>query len=398
MEKANITLYTVIGNPERIAAAIQDKYKEMTQEITSENGNIALTLADDTVINFAISHQQDKPDFIASHTAGMANYFASAETQLVELKESVLRQIRVFNCVTGITFEIDDNEDRTNYIINCIYAIANDVNGFLLYPNMQIYTKEGKLLFSIQGESQLTEFIPIGNADLLDMNRPEEAPADTERRLRSIAQLKAKNIPYLEHLLSAALESEAKLRSREEKVKRAAALFTVAVYSEVMLSENSSRENALSYFNKMDQLYGVRSYITPKEAEYINNPEPEKQECIQFVWRYECCGVLLWAAGVVDDLSYPSEIIDVPVLAAIFWQHKGIKDLLSKGFARSEAEILDTADITLRYDWACVDARIHGKEAPASLDSGIVVERHYAFNWIIGANEGANWDDVLTTT
>lgn len=398
MEKANITLYTVIGNPERIAAAIQDKYKEMTQEIISENGNIALTLADDTVINFAISHQQDKPDFIASHTAGMANYFASAETQLVELKESVLRQIRVFNCVTGITFEIDDNEDRTNYIINCIYAIANDVNGFLLYPNMQIYTKEGKLLFSIQGESQLTEFIPIGNADLLDMNRPEEAPADTERRLRSIAQLKAKNIPYLEHLLSAALESEAKLRSREEKVKRAAALFTVAVYSEVMLSENSSRENALSYFNKMDQLYGVRSYITPKEAEYINNPEPEKQECIQFVWRYECCGVLLWAAGVVDDLSYPSEIIDVPVLAAIFWQHKGIKDLLSKGFARSEAEILDTADITLRYDWACVDARIHGKEAPASLDSGIVVERHYAFNWIIGANEGANWDDVLTTT
>lgn len=398
MEKANITLYTVIGNPERIAAAIQNRYKEMTQEIKSENGNIALTLVDDTVINFAINHQQDKPDFIASHTAGMANYFASAETQLVELKESVLRQIRVFNCVTGITFEIDDNDDRTNYIINCIYAIANDVNGFLLYPNMQIYTKEGKLLFSIQGESQLTEFIPIGNADLLDMNRPEETPADTERRLRSIAQLKAKNIPYLEHLLSAALESEAKLRNREDMVKRAAALFAVAVYSEVMLSENSNRENALSYFNKMDQLYGVRSYITPKEAEYINNPEPEEQEYIQFVWRYECCGVLLWAAGVVDDLSYPSEIIDVPVLAAIFWQHKGINDLLSKGFARPEAEILDAADITLRYDWACVDARIHGKEAPASLDRGIVVERHYAFNWIIGANEGANWDDVLTTT
>ncbi len=398
MEKANITLYTVIGNPGRIATAIQNRYKEMTQEIKSENGNIALTLVDDTVINFAINHQQDKPDFIASHTAGMANYFASAETQLVELKESVLRQIRVFNCVTGITFEIDDNEDRTNYIINCIYAIANDVNGFLLYPNMQIYTKEGKLLFSIQGESQLSEFIPIGNSDLLDMNRPEEAPADTERRLRSITQLKAKNIPYLEHLLSAALESEAKLRSREDMVKRAAALFAVAVYSEVMLSENSNRENALSYFNKMDQLYGVKSYITLKEAEYINNPKPNEQECIQFVWRYECCGVLLWAAGVVDDLSYPSEIIDVPVLAAIFWQHKGIKDLLSKGFARPEAEILDAADITLRYDWACVDARIHGKEAPASLDSGIVVERHYAFNWIIGANEGANWDDVLTTT
>lgn len=398
MEKANITLYTVIGDPGRIAAAIQDKYKEMTQEIKSENGNIALTLVDNTVINFAINHQQDKPDFIASHTAGMANYFASAETQLVELKESVLRQIRVFNCVTGITFEIDDNEDRTSYIINCIYAIANDVNGFLLYPNMQIYTKEGKLLFSIQGESQLTEFIPIGNSDLLDMNRPEEAPADTERRLRSIAQLKKKEIPYMEQLRSEALESEVCLRSREEMVKRAAALFAVAVYSEVILSENSDREKALFYFNKMNDLYGVKSYLTQKETAYIEDPEPEQRTCIQFVWRYECCGALLWAAGVVDDLSYPSEIIDVPVLAAIFWQHKGIQDLLSKGYSRPQTEILDAADLTLRYDWACVEARIHGKEAPAGLDGGIVVERHYAFNWIIGANENADWDDIQPNT
>lgn len=398
MEKANITLYTVIGNPDRIVTSIRDRFKEMTKELTSENGAIILTLADDSNITFNISHQQDKPDFIASHTAGMANYFASAQTPLVELKENVLRQIRVFNCITGITFEVDDNEDRTNYIINCLFAVANDVNGFLLYPSMQIYTKEGKLLFSIQGESQLTEFIPIGNADLLDANRPEEAPADVERRLRSIALLEARNIPYMEHLHSEALESEVKLRSREEMVKRAAALFAVAVYSEVMLSEDSDREAALSYFNKMDELYGVKSYITPHEAAYINNPEPEEQECIQFGWRYECCGVLLWAAGVVDDLSYPSTIIDVPVLAAIFWQHKGIKDLLSKGFARPETEILDAADMTLRYDWACVDARIHGKEVPASLDGGVVMERHYAFNWIIGANNGADWDHIQPNT
>lgn len=399
MEKANITLYTVIGDPARIATAIKERYKGMTKEITSEeNGNVILTLLDDTTISFTINHQQDKPDFIASHTAGMANYFASAETPLVELKKNVLLQIQVFNCVTGVTFEIDDNEDRTNYIINSLFAVANDVNGFLLYPNMQIYTKEAQLLFSIQGESQLTEFIPIGNADLLDMNRLEETAADTERRLRSIALLEARHILYMEHLRSEALESEAKIRSREEMVKRAAALFAVAVYSEVMLTEGSTREEALSYINKMDDLYGIKSYITARETAYINNPEPEEQECVQFGWRYECCGVLLWAAGVVDDLSYPSEIIDVPVLAAIFWQHKGIKNLLSKGFSRPDSEILDAADITLRYDWACVDARIKGEKAPAALDGGVVIERHYAFNWIIGANNGAGWDDIQPNT
>ena len=104
------------------------------------------------------------------------------------------------------------------------------------------------------------------------------------------------------------------------------------------------------------------------------------------------------AAGIVDDLPYPSEIIDVPVLAAIFWQHKGCSELLSKGFPRSQSEILDAADITLRYDWACVEARIHGKEAPASLNGGVVMERHYAFNWIIGANGGAGWDDIQPNT
>lgn len=74
-------------------------------------------------------------------------------------------QIRVFNCVTGITFDLNDNEDRTNYILNRLFEIAGDVNGFLLYPSMQIFTGEGKLLFSAKGESQLTEFIPVGNAD-----------------------------------------------------------------------------------------------------------------------------------------------------------------------------------------------------------------------------------------
>ena len=397
MEKANVTLYTVIGDPNRIVKAIQERFKEMTEELVCEDETVDLTLPDGTHVLFSIKHRRSKPDFIASHTSGMANYFSQVETPLTELKENVLRQIRVFNCVTGITFGLNDNEDRTNYILNRLFEIAGDVKGFLLYPSMQIFTGEGKLLFSTKGESQLTGFIPVGNADLLDGNRPEEAQADVERRLRSIALLEDKHIPYMEYLRSEALESEVHLRSRKE-MQRAAALFAVAVYSEVMLSEGSGREEALFYFNKMEQLYGVESYLTPDEAAYIDNPDPEEQECIQFGWRYECAGVLLWAAGVVDDLPYPSKIIDVPVLAAIFWQHKGIGELLSKGFPRSQSEILDAADITLRYDWACVEAQIHEKDAPASLNGGVVMERHYAFNWIIGANGGADWDDIQPNT
>lgn len=398
MEKANLTLYTAIGDPERIPAAIQELFSMVVKDFQKEEDITTLTLQDDTQISFHLSHASTKPEFIEMHTGGMANYFAQAETDNQTLKEQVLQQIRCFNCVVGIVFGTDDNNERTNYIINTLFDVADKINGFLLYPNMCIYNSKGKLVFSSKGESEFSEFIPTANADLLDGNRPEESEADRERRERSIAILKEQGIPYIEHLLSDALESEAHLKSREEMVRRAAAIFAVAVYSEVMLSETPDRKEALTYFSKMDEIYGIYEYITPAEADYIANAESSEHDRIQFVWRYENCAVLLWAAGIVEELPYPSEVCDVPVIAGIFWQHKGMDDLLAEGTARTREEILDAADLTLRYDWACVDARINHKDAPGKLDGGIVMERHYTFNWIIGANNGAEWDEIQPTT
>ncbi len=398
MEKANLTLYTVIGKPERIPEAIQKIFAPVAKEATVSEGQTTLVLQDDTQITFNISHRRDRQDFIAGHTEGMANYFLQAETENEDLKTNVIRQIQCFNCVTGIVFEIDENAERTNYIINTLFDLASEINGFLLYPNMSIFNGKRQLVFSIQGESELETFAPVANADLLDEGRPEDTEADLARRERSVARLKAEGIPYLPHLRSEVGEQEARFKSREEIVQRAIALFAVAVYSEVLLSENPDRDEALSYVGKLDEIYGVGQWLSPKENAYLANPAPEQQECIQFVWRYECCGALLWAAGITDDLPYPSEICDVPIIAQLFWQHRGVDDLLSKGYPRPETEILDAADLTLRYDWACVDARIHGKEAPAALDGGIVMERHYALNWVIGADGSAPWDEIQPRT
>lgn len=398
MKKANLTLYTVIGDPGRIPAAIQKLFTGVSRSVSTENDKTTLVLQDDSQITFNLSHAQDKAGFIEMHTEGMANYFAQAETPDETLKQNVLRQIRCFNCVTGIVFETDDNDARTNYVLNTLFDLAHELNGYVLYPDMRIFNGNGKLVFSAQGESELTAFAPTANADLLDHGRPEESEADKQRRERSLCLLKEKSIPYMDHLRSEVTESEAVPKSRTEMIQRAAALFAVAVYSEVLLSETPDRNEALTYFNKMDEIYGIHQWITPAEAAYVSNEEPEESERIQFVWRYECCAVLLWAAGIVEELPYPSEICDVPVIAGLFWQHKGIDDLLSKGIPRTDSEMLDAADLTLRYDWACVDARIHGKDAPAALDGGIVMERHYTFNWITGANEGATWDDIQPNT
>ncbi len=63
---------------------------------------------------------------------------------------------------------------------------------------------------------------------------------------------------------------------------------------------------------------------------------------------------------------------------------------------RSKVELLDAADLYYRLDWACVDARINGKEMTQA-HPGVVYERHYALNWLISYGN-QEWDDVRCDT
>lgn len=40
---------------------------------------------------------------------------------------------------------------------------------------------------------------------------------------------------------------------------------------------------------------------------------------------------------------------------------------------------------------------MNGRDAPAGLEKGVVKERHYALNWLVGYMDQA-WDDVTTDT
>ncbi len=58
---------------------------------------------------------------------------------------------------------------------------------------------------------------------------------------------------------------------------------------------------------------------------------------------------------------------------------------------------LDQADVIYRYHWATTDARIKGQPSPAKLEGGVVQERHYVLNWLIGYMD-QDWDDISTDT
>jgi len=207
------------------------------------------------------------------------------------------------------------------------------------------------------------------------------------RRDRSILKLMEEGIPHYADLPVIETEAEAKRRSTEGVAHRAIALCLVAVKGEGLEQEP---------LLKLVAKYRAEDYFTPKEEVFIHNADPTQHDRVQFAWRYECYWVLLWALGFVDRLSQPREICDVPRAVGIL-RDLGREGFLKEAKLRSQNEILDAADLIYRYDWAVVDARVNGREAPPGLDPGVVMERHYALNWLIGA-EDEDWDDIHTNT
>ncbi|MCL1926780.1 MAG: DUF4272 domain-containing protein [Syntrophorhabdaceae bacterium] len=393
--QAHITVYTCIGKFERVKKTLVDQFANMSKEVTDsvdENGveSFVVRLKDDSDIQLSINTNQG---FIGHHIHDMYNFFANVECENKKLLQSVLHQIQVFNCVIGGSFNLDDDKNRTNYIVNTMFAAAKDINGLVLMPDMRLFDSDGKLVFSAEGESDFNEYTPIANADFID------GSVDTARKERSIAVLKEKGIPYMPQLRAAVMESEAKSRTPEEIARRLFAMFGVCVYCEVR-SGGQTKEETQKYLNKINDILGgeLDDSLTPEEKAFLAVQKPEQRDLARFGWRYECCHVLMWALGIIDELGYPEQICDVSAMGGIIWRQDSLAGFLEGAKPRAKEEILDAADLVLRYNWACVDARIKGQKSPAKLNGEVVVEWHYALNWLIGANKNADWDNIKTHT
>ena len=400
-EQAHITVYTLIGRPERVKGSLTARFSEMTKKVghpkTGDDGveSIIITLRDGSDIKVNINSNKD---FIQRHIGGMYNFFAQVKCENRELHQSVLHQIEVFNCVVGVSFDLDDNEDRTNYIVGTMFGVAEDINGLVLMPDMRLLRHDGELVLSAEGESDLSEYIPTGNADFLD-GQAEDTPADTVRRERSITVLKEKGIPYLPQLPPVTTGLDTVARPPEKIAERLLAMFGVCVYCEVR-SGGETWEGSQKYLERIDEILGgrINDCLTAQEKAFLAVKKPEQRDLAKFGWRYECCHVLMWALGITEELGYPDRLCDVSAMGKVIWRLEGLSEFLERARPRSGEDVLDTADLMLRYDWACVDARLNGRESPAGLNGEVVYEWHLALNWLIGAEGDIGWDEVKAHT
>jgi hypothetical protein len=218
-----------------------------------------------------------------------------------------------------------------------------------------------------------------------------------ERKQKSIEILKANKVPYMEGLPVIEGVNEIEMRSEEEIAKRAiACLISIQVACDINSGENI--EEAREFFKGFLDKYKVKEELTDNEKKIIFG-SPDKQEVINMAWKYEAYWTLIWALGIVDKLECPSQICDCNFAIRAVADYEDFNDFMKTVKLRSIEEILDEADLIYRYNWACVDARIHGGNPPAGLDSGVVFERHWGLNWLIGKGTyNNNWDSVSTDT
>ncbi len=208
-----------------------------------------------------------------------------------------------------------------------------------------------------------------------------------DRKARSEAVLTAAGVPVLGSLPVIETEAGSLRRTEREVAERMIALAIVAVKG-----ETGDHQMGLGLIDQ----FGARDFLSPDEAAFMADPAPSEDTRIQMSRRYEGCWLLMWSLGLIGDAGPPSDIADVPLLAETL-RDLGTQGIMAKARLRPQAEILDAADLIYRQHWATRNAELEGQEPPPGLDGGVVMERHYTLNWLIGYM-GQAWDAVSTDT
>ena len=309
---------------------------------------------------------------------GMRHVYSTVPAEDEEIRAKLLLRIQQFQCAIGVV-----SDGKMAGFEEAIFEACGAVNGLVFWEGNQMLNAKGHLVMNFKGKSRVGDLEV--EAEVEEKVASEEA---LERKMETEEWLKEMNVPMNAFLPAIEDAAGANVRSKEEVVWRALSLALVALKGEgleqVMLKQIYER-------------FELAGRLSPMEQEFYEAEEPEEQSRINFAWRYEALFVMLWALGHADELGYPGGVCDVPAVVELIRKSGGHAGLVERSELRSDKELLDEADRIYRLHWAVVDARLRGEDAPADLEAGVVFERHYALNWLIGY-QGADWDDVSTDT
>ncbi|MET4108296.1 DUF4272 domain-containing protein [Hymenobacter sp. UYP22] len=342
--------------------------------------------------------QRTQPDYqlreitddFTQNLAGMYGFVQKLPMARTDLQNRLLTKITTLNTELTITAESGFPAGFGAWLAPVLahYEALVFAEQNSLYPaaGQAFYDPAGRLLTDTRGAGDAAAELPV-SIESKYYDELDPLPDQLARKARSEAALQGRGISFAAGLPPVASDTTVALRARDAVVDRALALAYVALKGEGL--EADSLEG-------FDRAYAARNYLSPLEQAFADNPTPDEQARMNATWRYEALHVLLWALGYVSELDYPDHICDpgadIGLLAPL-----SEAEFRERARLRTTGEILDAADLTYRYAWACVDARLHQRPAPAGLESGVVHERLYALNWLTSRFE-EEWDEVSTDT
>ena len=321
----------------------------------------------------ALSGKRDRDDpELSKHLHGFVGYVVSrGEQQMTQVKYHLMRHIQRVRHHFSLT--VDDRH------FDAFAQWAWQANAICFLPDGSIRDPSGRLLLDGAGAAQEPD---------AEIPYPPDA---RERKARSERELARLGIPVPATLPPVVGEGEVELRQALDVAQRALALFVVAIRAESL-----GANNEIPIAELRQRRPAAFRVLTPNELSFLNAAAPEQQQIVNFTWRYEALFLLQWALGLVPDLPHPSRICDVPAVARLMLDTSE-DDLLARAGLRSTAALLDALDLHFRLHWAVRQARLDGKDGVGGVDSGAVLERHHALNWLVRF-EDADWDDVDTPT
>lgn len=332
---------------------------------------------------------------LTANLKGLYGFVYSLPTVNEKVKDLFLHKIETLNS----EFTIIQKEGEVEELKTIIANIANELDAVLFVQPDAVISKSASqhfldknldLIIDTEGNCGIEDLDVKINSVYFDGDQNELEEDQKQRKENNEKILEEHNIKINRHLPCIESENETVTRTPKEVAQRVSALAVV----NLVAFGSISPEEATDYL----QNYKLWDFTTENEKEFLADPTDDKKA--NESWKCEGIWVLMWALNKIDTLDFPDEFCDLENINPDDYPVGQDKDpnifIDSIDSIRSKSEILDANDLYYRFNWACVDERINGRQIEA-INPGIVYERQYALNWLINYME-QDWDHVTCDT
>ena len=184
-----------------------------------------------------------------------------------------------------------------------------------------------------------------------------------------------KDVPLLD-------ASTFKIRTPEEMIQRAIALYIIGTYSDNLL-QNCPVKEAQKFAQKFITRYQSENFFSQKEKEFLDNPNPSEKEIGFICWRWESLYILLWSLGFIENAGLPKNPCEVFQCSRPFSKYRFTPDFTAAAKPRAAEEIVSKKDLVL----CCMEC-----DEKESFDLGVICGWNNMLEWIL--NSDKEWDTI----